>query len=407
MNLLRTFAFWLVAAALSPIAAHAQALPPPPDPATVRVRIGPLFLNPTLSLTNAGVDSNVFNVAESDAPQRDFTLTMTPAANLWLRFGRTWIGGVIREDLVWYRKFADQRSANSGYTVGWTVPLTRVAFTMAGNWVHTRERPGFEIDARSQRTEQAYSGSAELRALSKTFIGVRGERRAVNFDKAEVFLGRNLHDELNRTQTTGAVTVRHELTPLTSLTFDLSREQDRFAFSSLRDSDSTLMSLGLKFDPDALISGSAQFGYRKFEPLSANVPAYSGSTVQVNVTYIARGSTRVGLQAMRDVQYSFDVSQPYYLLTGFTTSLAQQIFGPVDVEGRVGRQRLSYRQSEAAVLDESARVDHVRSYGMGLGYHLGRELRLAFNVDNQKRESKVDRRNYSGLRYGTAITYGF
>ncbi|HXI31274.1 MAG TPA: hypothetical protein VNG89_22710, partial [Vicinamibacterales bacterium] len=35
-----------------------------PDPAKVRVRLGPLWMNPTIALTNIGVDNNVFNEPE-------------------------------------------------------------------------------------------------------------------------------------------------------------------------------------------------------------------------------------------------------------------------------------------------------------------------------------------------------
>jgi hypothetical protein len=52
------------------------------------------------------------------------------------------------------------------------------------------------------------------------------------------------------------------LTPLTNVTIELGRERDWFEFSSLRDSDSARVTVGLNFDRFALINGVAQFGYR-------------------------------------------------------------------------------------------------------------------------------------------------
>ena len=52
------------------------------------------------------------------------------------------------------------------------------------------------------------------------------------------------------------------------------------------------------------------------------------------------------------------------------------------------------------------RVDRVRTYGAGLGYHIGRDLRIGFNVDQCERTSELADRAYDGLRYGAAITYG-
>ena len=169
---------------------------------------------------------------DSQVPESDFTMTVTPQTDISLRLGRTWLMGNVREDLVWYKEFASERSINGGYTARWLVPLNRLRFVVGGNWIRARERPGFEIDARSQRFEAAAIGAVEMRALPKTFLTARGERRSIEFDKDAVFLGTNLNDELTRTGTTVGLGVRHQLTPLTSISVDGSRTQDRFKFST-------------------------------------------------------------------------------------------------------------------------------------------------------------------------------
>ena len=109
---------------------------------------------------------------------------------------------------------------------------------------------------------------------------------------------------------------------------------------------------------------------------------------------------------LRDVQYSFEELQPYYLQTGFGLSITQQIYGPPDVEGRIGRHWLDYTNREgvdtALLID---RVDRLRSYGVGVSYRLGPDLRVAFNVDNAQRLSDLATRRYDGLRYGVSVTY--
>jgi hypothetical protein len=382
----------------------AQTLPREPDPDRVRVRFGPLWLNPSIALTNLGVDTNVFYEPDALEPERDFTITLTPQSDYWLRMGRTWVTGNVREDLVWYQTFTDERSANQNYAINWLVPFNRLSFAVGGNWMNVKERPGFEIDARARRTELAGGGAAELRALSKTLFGVRGERRRVAFDESEAFFDTFLQVEFNRTISSGALTVRHELTPLTSVNVEFAKSQDRFEFSPNRDSDSTSVNASVSFAPAALIVGSAQIGYRRFDPVDQAVPAYSGSTATVNLSHVARGSTRLGLQVLRDVQYSFEFDQPYYLQTGFTASVAQQIYGPVDVEVRGGRHALAYRDRGGP--EEATRVDHIRAFGGGVGYRLGRDVRLAFNVDRQRRTSDVLSRDYEGFRFGGSVTYG-
>jgi hypothetical protein len=388
-------------------ASHAQAQSTTePDTTKVRVRVGPVALNPTIELTSLGVDTNVFYQPDGEQ-KRDFAFTLTPKTDAWMKVGPTWITGSVREDIVWYQKYSSERSGNNFYSIGWVVPLNRLGFGFEGRRLSARDRPGFEIEARSQRSELEGRGSIEYRAFAKTFLGLRGGRQRVDFDEDAVFLGTNLQFELNRTMTTGAFTIKHQLTPLTSIALDVGRQQDRFGFSPLRDSDSTTAGLQVSFDPFALIKGNARFGYRDFRPADPSLPGFRGTTAAVDLSYVLQGSTRLTLQVNRDIQYSFDVAQPYYVQTGAVGSLAQQIYGPIDAVVRAGGYGLAYRdRATGAAVAVSNRDDSVRMYGGGIGYHLGRELRIGVNVDRQRRSSDAARRSYNGLRIGTSVTYG-
>jgi hypothetical protein len=378
-----------------------------PDTAKVPVQIGPLLMAPSIALTNLGVDTNVFDEPADLAPKSDFTITITPRTDLWLRMGRTWLSGSMDEGIVWYQKYASERSLNDRYKLGWHVPLNRLTFDVGGNYVNTHDRPGFEIDSRSHHTEIGGTASADVRWLSKTYFGVKGSVLRTNFDSGAAFEGVNLRHELNRTDTTAAFVIRHELTPLTNISADVQREQQHFEFSPDRDASSTQVSGRVVFDPAALIKGSASIGYRDFQPVDRSLPAYQGSTASADLTYILLGLTQFGVQATRDVQYSYEINQPYYLLTGITGSIAQKVFGPVDVVARGGLQRLDYRDRALVPVPLSARTDYVHSYGGGLGYHLAADLRIGFNVDHSDRTSGIASRRYTGWRYGTSATYGF
>jgi hypothetical protein len=120
---------------------------------------------------------------------------------------------------------------------------------------------------------------------------------------------------------------------------------------------------------------------------------------------VAAGSAKLTFEAERNIEYSFEADQPYYLLTGISGSLVQQIVGPMDVQARAGRQQLAYRDRGGLVLG-GQRIDYVRSYGGGLGYRMSPNLRLGVNVDQLKRDSGVQMREYNGLRYGVSVTYG-
>jgi hypothetical protein len=175
----------------------------------------------------------------------------------------------------------------------------------------------------------------------------------------------------------------------------------------VRDSDSTSVATGVKLDRFALIKGSASVGYRDFQPRSSSLPAFKGATAAADLSYVAFARMRVALQAIRDVQYSFDIDQPYYLINAASLSLTERISTPVDVVGRIGVQRLDYQDRIGVALVAPDRIDHVHTYGGGLGYHMGHDVRVGFDVDRQHRTSVVRDREYHGLTYGASVTYGF
>ena len=77
----------LCVAFLATTAAQAREMPQPPDLDRIRLRAGPVLLNPTLAIPNAGIDTNVFNEPDYAEPDKDFTITFTPAADVWMRMG--------------------------------------------------------------------------------------------------------------------------------------------------------------------------------------------------------------------------------------------------------------------------------------------------------------------------------
>ena len=81
-------------------------------------RFGPVGLNPTLAVTNFGIDDNIFD--DSIDPQSDFTMTVTPRLQARLRSGKVSLSGALATGLVYYQKFDDQRSIDYATTAAWT-----------------------------------------------------------------------------------------------------------------------------------------------------------------------------------------------------------------------------------------------------------------------------------------------
>lgn len=379
---------------------------PSPDPdAEANIRLGPLALKSTIALTNLGIDTNVFNLADADQPQSDFTMTFSPKTDAWFRMGRTWITGTVGVDWVYYNKFASERAANSALRIGVDRTFNRLAVKANARQLNTRDRPGYEIDLRSRRIETQYDGEAAVRVLSKTSVGATAFRRRTDFDDSAFFRDASLAQQLDRTTSGTGFVVRHNWTPLTSVALDVTRERERFVVSEFRDSDSMRVIGNIAFQPLALINGSASVGIRQFDPVPADVPAFTGLITAVNLSYSLLGITRFGVEANRDIQYSFEFTQPYYLESGLTGTVQQQVFGPFDVLARIGTRGLAYTDRIGAAVAVSNRTDRVNTIGMGAGYRIGPDKRLGFTVDRQHRTSTVPGRIFTGLRFGMSLTY--
>jgi hypothetical protein len=379
----------------------------PADPTGVRVRIGPLLMDPRISLKNVGVDNNVFNDPASKNPKDDFTFTLMPVSDFWLRLGPTWIDANLTETLNWYQKYESERNSNTGINVGWVVPGSRIAFRIDGRYLDAHDRPGYEIDTRAGRTEAGYSGALDFRTFSKSFIGLTASRIQTRFDEGAQYNGTDLQVALDRVDTTYGVNFRHELTPLTSITFSGTHVITTFDHSPDRDTVSNSALMSVAFKPEALLKGGFSAGYEDFAPTESTLPDYSGFIGNIDLTYVLLGSTRFAVTGGRGVQYSYDDSQPYYIQSRIAGTITQQVYGPVDVEARGEIAYLDYRNRTGVVVTEPDRTDRIHSYGAGIGYHFGKDVRLSFNVDQYNRDSPVVDHQYDKLLFGFGLTYGF
>ena len=179
----------------------------PEDPSEqAQFRFGAFRFTPFMLVTDVGVDTNVYNQADSEDPKQDTTATLGPGLEYWLRLGQARIAAKSDVTYTWFQTYADQRSTNTDNVMKLTLfPYNRVSPFIDGLYLYGRVRPGFEIDSRSLRTDYAYGGGADIRATGKSTVRVEGHQRTLAFQDDQVFDGANLSQELNRTSTGGAV----------------------------------------------------------------------------------------------------------------------------------------------------------------------------------------------------------
>lgn len=385
---------------------------------SARSHIGPFYITPGLTLRDLGIDDNVFN--ETEDRDSDFTFTLTPKADVALPFAqRLLLKSTVAADFLYYRKYSGERAASPRVASRATLFLNRLSLFGEGSYMRSRQRPNYEIDARSLRTETGAGGGVGLQVSSKLAVEVSGRRSDVRYDTNEMFLGVRLQDTLNRRSDAFATAVRYAVTPLTTMAVKADRAEDRFEFSPERDADTLRVTPGVEFNPSALISGSAYAGVRRFNARSAQLEDFTGLVASATLGYTLLGRTAFIANVERDVAYSFERLQPYYVVNSYGVTMRHRFTGKFDVMAGAARHEYSYRDlapvsaAEAGVslveqMGADRRVDVTRSYSVSVGYYFGPDIRVGFGTTYWKRESNaVRQRDYDAFRTGVSLDYGF
>ena len=391
-------------AVLLSVPAFAQQVPSSVDDpvAEAPVRFGVLALDPRIGLTQLGVDTNVFNSASN--PQTDFTFTVVPGTELWMRTGRGLLSIDAQLEYVYFHEFDTERSTNSFASAQYEFRFNRMRPYLSGSTLNTRQRPGYEIDVRARHYETDLHGGTDLRVASKSILRLDYRHLDYTFANDAVYQGEPLNEQLNRTLQAVEGSWRQRLTALTTWVTRVSRETERFHFDDFRNSDSLRFATGFELGRFALIRGSAFVGFRNLTPADGgSLPEFSGITADIDASYTAPTQTRINVAVDRDVQYSYEDLTPYYLQTGWTATLTQRIIGRWDIQVTGGRDRLAYE----ALLPSEARTDYINRYGGGIGYALGDQLRAGFDIHSYNRTSIDPGREYGVLRAGVSVTYGY
>ncbi len=370
---------------------------------TFAFRIGPLLVTPGLTVREIGVDTNVFD--EPVDPKRDFTATVSPDLRFFMRVGLIRFTASSAADFTYYREYADERGISRQLRARTDLLLGRVQPWVAAAFVQTRDRPNAELDRRARRHGLEYSGGLNLEISPRSSVFIATARTETKFREFEVFQGVDLATALNRESEIIDGGLRTSLTPFTTLTLRGGVQRDRFVHAPLRNSDSTVVSAQLDIAPDAIIRGRARIGYREFDPVDPSMEGHRGVVGLLSVGFSALGAARFDVAGTRDVEYSFEESDGYFVQTGLAFTYTQRLGGPWDVQGRAGRSWLDYRLSARS---PDARNEHVDTYAAGVGYNLQDRSRIGLSYEYAERSAptRADRR-YDRRRIFGSWTYEF
>lgn len=387
------------------LAAPASAQDPARQPpAGAEMHVGPVTLRPRLEIRDAGFDSNVFNDATD--PKEDFTVDFTPRLDVLIEPSWARIRYTTYADFVYFHEFTDERSINAGNEGRFEFLLNRVRPYVFGSVVNTSDRLNAEVDARAERRDWRVEAGALVALTPRASIVFAARRGSLAFEEDEFFNGVPLAATMNHDYDAYEGGLRFTLTPLTTLQVTGSYQRDRFDTASGRDTGIWRLTPTLDFDPNALISGRLTVGFTSFEPDSSSIEPYQGLTAAGQLTWRLNTTKLEGL-IERDVRYSYELLQPYYVTTLGRLTLTQIITGPLDVQLVAGRQRLEYRDEVPLDVDVDRRADTVTTWGGGIGFRVGDTARIGLNYEDASRDSRRPERNFDRQRVYGSLVYGF
>jgi hypothetical protein len=317
------------------------------------------------------------------------------------------VAAALGTGLVYYREFADERSIDYAADARVDGDLGRFRPYGLASRLDTQERLNAELDIRAPRIQTVVAAGARLFATPKMGLLMDVRRSSLKFDDASVFDGVLLSHTLNSEVGIIEGGLEFYVTPLTTVSVTASRQQDRFDSAPERDADTFRVMPSVRFEAPAIVEGSLAVGYRRFDGIDPELPDYTGLVFKGTLAHTLLERTRLELLLSRDVEYSFEELQPYYLMTGFRLTVTHQIREAIDARAAVSRENLDYRAQGIAGGESADRRDRSDVFTVGGGYRFRPNLRVGLDFEHARRVSDRAERTYDRSRLLGSFSYGF
>jgi len=386
---------------LSPSATSAQSSLILPE--THMFRMGSMSLYPTAAVRDVGFDSNVYN--DSTGPKGDFTYTFAPRLYLVVPVGNSRFVGTGFGNLAYFQTYKDQQSLGGLFQARYEVmsPGFR-PFAIAG-FADRRERRGLEIDERVRQRQTTVTLGADMDLTTRTALTAWAGRVQTTWDRNAQYLGVSLSEQLDYSTDIFAGGAKFRATPLTTFGMIAEMHRDRFARSPVRDADRLLVGPSVDFDAGASVVGHVRVAYQSFNPIDPIVANYQGMALLADLRYTLRELTEVKFESSRDVDYSYDPIQPYYLESGGVLTVSQRVIGPLQVIA-IG-ERHSLRHQRLVVTSFDGREEITHTVGGGFALQIRKQMRFELTYQNTKRTSNEPGwRQYERQRLFASVFYG-
>ena len=370
------------------------------EPVAGVLGMGPVKLAPGITISQIGTDSNVFHEAEN--PKEDFVASGRPDVSAFMRLRFLTVSAYAGADLNYFKKYESERSVGYAGRARVDLLLSRLFPFVGYGQTQSRERPTSEIDVRANHRQTEKSGGLGFRLSDTSAVYASAGRSTTKYEEA-FEEGIELGQSLNRHTDDLSGGLRTALTPLTSLTLRAGLRQDLFTGDPTRNAESRYLTGVFSFAPQAWLTGTASLGLQDSKFDDPKVKPFKGLTGSAVLTYPVLEIGKLNFGAARTTEYSFDVTEGYYVSTVFSLAYNQRLRGAVDAQVQGGRTLSDYGRREGSV----PRQDTVDTVSGGLGYNLRNRTRVSLSYEYARRRSEVAAQNYQGRRVFLSWLYAF
>jgi len=363
--------------------------------------MGPVKLAPGITISQIGIDSNIFHEAEN--PKEDFIASGKPDVSVFTRLRFLQVSAYAGAEVTYFQKYTDERSVGYAGRARVDFLLSRLFPFVGYGQTKSRERPNSEIDTRANGVQTEKSGGVGFRLSDTSTVYVSANRMTTRYEEAFED-GVDLGQSLNRHGDDFNGGVRTALTPLTTLTLRGGYRKDLFTGDQTRNAESRYLNASFSFAPQAAFTGVATIGYQDSRYEDPKIQPFQGLTASVSVAYPVLEIGRLSLTAVRATEYSFDATDAYFMSTVFNLTYTQRLRGAIDAQVQGGRSLSDYGNREGTV----PRRDTVDTVTGGLGYNLRNRTRVALSYEYSRRRSlALAAQNYQGRRIFLSWMYAF
>ncbi len=372
---------------------------------------GPFRVQPSLVVTNAGVDSNIYYTPSE--PTKDFTVTAGPAATAYLPIYRKFVlsaSGSPR--YVWYSKTERERTWNYYFDGAAQLSLKDLFLSFEARYSDARERWNTEIDIRPRRKELSYGGSLLVNLAHRTSVSVGGRTAEYDYESIVTEGGFDVRERLNRRESYANLSFFYQASSQRRFFLDFEYGVYDFeteATAALRDSRSGAAYAGVEFSPfGRRVRGKVRVGWKAFDVRDPEGTDFDGLVGDSQLT--VRIARPIALRAsyLRDVRFSLWYENPYYLESrpGAGASLYVFRFLRFDYDYSRGRSAYPTAQEVEPGL-EVKRRDDIEIHSAGLYVRIYKQTALGFVASWWARDSNLDREDDKRTFFGVNLTYEF